>query len=106
MLNFDEARFLRIQSGAVAQIEPIREIVRARLAAAENLFFLGTGGAAILMEPAVQLLQRRSRFPVFREIAAELTIAGSQNLGPRSLVVIPSLSGTTNESLAALRFAR
>ena len=95
MLNFDEARFLRIQSGAVATIAPIRDVIRASLPHSENLFFLGTGGAAILMEPAVQLLQRRSRFPVFRETAAELTVSGSLHLGQRSLVVIPSLSGTT-----------
>ena len=81
MLNFDEARFLRIQSGAVDQIEPIHAIIGKHLSNAKNLIFLGTGGAAILMEPAVQLLQRRSRFPVFREIAAELTIGGSVNLG-------------------------
>lgn len=106
MLNFDEARFLRIQSGALAQIEPIHEIMRARLPRAENLFFLGTGGAAILMEPAIQLLQRRSRFPVFRETAAELTISGSIHLGPRSIAVMSSLSGTTAESVAALAYCR
>ena len=106
MLNFDEARFLRIQSGAVAQVEPIDEILRACLPRAENLFFLGTGGAAILMEPAVQLLERRSRFPVFRETAAELTISGSLHLGPRSIVVMPSLSGTTAESVAAMAYCR
>jgi fructoselysine-6-phosphate deglycase len=104
MLNFDEARFLRIQSGAIDQIELIHEIIGEHLPSAKSLIFLGTGGAAILMEPAVQLLQRRSRFPVFREIAAELTIAGSINLGKGSIVIMPSLSGTTAESVAALAY--
>jgi len=106
MLNFDEARFLRIQTGAVGLIESIQKIVRARLPKSENIFFLGTGGAAILMEPAVELLRRRSRFPVFREIAAELVVSGSRNLGPGSLVVMPSLSGTTRESVEALALCR
>jgi len=106
MLNFDAARFLRIQAGAIAQIEKIEAIVRSYLPNAENLFFLGTGGAAILMEPAVQLLQRRSRFPVFREFAAELVISAPLPLGPRSMVVIPSLSGTTKESVEALKICR
>jgi len=106
MLNFDAARFLRIQKGAVGLIEPIQKIVRARLPKSENIFFLGTGGAAILMEPAVELLRRRSRIPVFREIAAELVVSGSRNLGPGSLVVMPSLSGTTRESVEALAFCR
>ena len=50
MLNFDEQRFLRIQSGAVALAGRLDETVGACLrAGAENIFFLGTGGAAILM---------------------------------------------------------
>jgi fructoselysine-6-phosphate deglycase len=106
MLNFDETRFLHIQSGAVDQIGRIQDIIRRCLSSAENLIFLGTGGAAILMEPAVLLLQRGSRFPVFREVAAELPLAGSLILGRHSLVIIPSLSGTTRESLAALRHCR
>src|SRR5689334_8108546 len=72
MLNFDETRFLRIQSGAVAQLEPIHAIVAKYLPHKENLFFLGTGGAQILMRPAADLLQRRSGLPAYCEIAAEL----------------------------------
>ncbi|MCP2370845.1 fructoselysine-6-phosphate deglycase [Agromyces terreus] len=37
---------------------------------------------------------------------AELVITGSVHLGPKTLVVIPSLSGTTAESIELLRFAR
>ena len=48
MLNFDEARFIRIQSGAVALARPIDETIGRLLAGGkENIFFLGTGGAAI-----------------------------------------------------------
>ena len=105
MLMFDEQRFLRIQSGAVAVAGEIRQLVGRLLAGgAENLFFLGTGGAAILMRPAFLLLRRRSGFPVFCEVAAELVLTGSVHLGPRSVVVIPSLSGTTRESVQAMRF--
>ena len=103
MLNFDEQRFLRIQSGAIALAGRLDETVGACLrAGAENIFFLGTGGAAILMQPALQLLQRRSRFPSYIEPTAELLIAGSANLTAKSIVVMPSLSGTTKESVALL----
>ena len=37
---------------------------------------------------------------------AELVTVGSVHLGPDSVVVIPSLSGTTAESVAALEHAR
>src|SRR5690606_32552485 len=66
------------------------------------VFFLGTGGAAILMRPAAELLQRQSRFPAFIDLPAELVLTGSANLTSRSIVVVPSLSGTTKESVAML----
>jgi fructoselysine-6-phosphate deglycase len=103
MLNFDEDRYLRIQSGAIALAPRIDAILAQHLAhEGGNIFFLGTGGAAILMLPAAQLMQRQSRLPVFAEISAELLCGGHASLGPRSLVVIPSLSGTTSESVATL----
>ncbi|SNB77874.1 fructoselysine-6-phosphate deglycase [Arboricoccus pini] len=107
MLNFDEARFLRIQSGAVGLAAEIDATLTRFLGeGATNLFFLGTGGAAILMQPAVQLLQRRSTLPTYLELSAELVIGGRADLGAHSIVVIPSLSGTTKESVAALEFCR
>ncbi len=103
MLNFDEHRFLKIQGGAVALRERLDHVVSECLAAgAENIFFLGTGGAAILMQPAAQLLQRRSRFPAFIDMPAELILTGSANLTSKSIIVMPSLSGTTKESVALL----
>lgn len=104
MLNFDEQRFLAIQAGAVSQGESVGHIIRKCLRdGAENIYFLGAGGAAILMQPAVQLLRNRSTFPVFCELPAELVIAGSPSLSSRSIAVIPSLSGATKESVAMLQ---
>ncbi|UJW77003.1 SIS domain-containing protein [Rhizobium sp. SL42] len=103
MLNFDEKRFLRIQGGAVALRERLDAVISDCLAAgAENIFFLGTGGAAILMQPAMQLLQRNSRFPAIIDMPAELVLTGSAQLTSKSIVVMPSLSGTTKESVALL----
>jgi fructoselysine-6-phosphate deglycase len=107
MLNFDEARFLRIQEGALSHLDGLHSTVTAALRdGATNLFFVGSGGAGILMQPAARLLQTRSTFPVFLENPAELVTAGSVHLGAGSLVVIPSLSGTTAESVVALEHAR
>lgn len=103
MLNFDEDRFLRIQNGAASLSRRLDQVLSACLdGGAGNIFFLGTGGAAILMQPAFQLLQARSRFPSFMAHTAELDIAGSVNLTDKSIVVMPSLSGTTKESVALL----
>ncbi|MCB1486107.1 MAG: SIS domain-containing protein [Bauldia sp.] len=107
MLDFDISRFIGIQSGAVALIERLDHTIGTLLdAGARNIFFLGAGGAAILMQPAVHLLRTKSTFPVFCENAAELVIGGSRHLGPGSIVVIPSLSGTTKESIETLRYCR
>ncbi len=107
MLNFDEARFLSIQSGAVAQAAGIDQAISDGLAAgADCLFFLGAGGAGILMQPAYQLLSARSAFAAFIEYPAQLVLTGHPRLGPKALVVIPSLSGTTTESIRALEFCR
>ncbi len=107
MLNFDTDRFLRIQTGAVAQVDPIAATVQKLLdGGARNVIFLGTGGAGILMGPAHRLLQTRSTFPSYLENPAELLTTGSVALGPGSIVVIPSLSGTTRESIAALEKAQ
>lgn len=101
MLNFDPARFLTIQAGAVALAPKIDTAIAQALAAgANNLFFLGTGGVAYLMEPAIQLLQRGSSLPVFRDYPAEVLACGNSNVTARSIVIMPSLSGTTKESVA------
>jgi len=107
MLNFDEDRFRAIQGGAVALAQPLHACVTDLLArGARNLFFLGTGGAGVLMQPAAQLVQRRTEFPVHLVHAAEIVAMDSASLGSGSIVVIPSLSGTTPESIEVLEFSR
>ncbi|MGE3876265.1 MAG: SIS domain-containing protein [Parvibaculaceae bacterium] len=107
MFNFDADRFVKIQAGAVALAGEI-DAAMARYVAKgiDSVFFLGTGGAAILMHPAASLLAQRSRLAVFTERSAELVLTDHRSLGPQSLVVMPSLSGTTKESIAALDFCR
>jgi fructoselysine-6-phosphate deglycase len=107
MFNFDADRFLKIQTGAIALAAEIDAAAQRYVAEGiDSVFFSGTGGAAILMYPAANLLAQRSRLKVFTERAAELVLTDHRSLGPRSLIVIPSLSGTTKESIAALDFCR
>ncbi len=107
MFNFDESRFLRIQSAALALAGPIDEAIADLLASgARSLFFAGTGGAGILMQPAYQLLSTRSSIPVFSVMPAELVLTGHPHLNAHSIVVMPSLSGTTRETLAALEYCK
>ncbi len=105
--SFDRDRYIRIQTGAVGLAEALDAAIGEALAAgARNLFFSGSGGAAVLMQPAAFLLQRRGSLPVYFESAAELNAAGHAQLGQSSIVVIPSLSGTTRESVELLRLCK
>lgn len=107
MLNFDTDRFIKIQADALA-IEPRLHETISRLIqdGAENLFFLGAGGVMYLTQPAFHLLQTKSLFPVYYEMGAELVETGNRHLGEKSIVVMPSLSGTTKEAIAALDYAK
>lgn len=107
MFNFNEDRYRSIQSGAVNLASEIDQKISTLLeGGAKNIFFLGTGGVAFLMQPAITLLNRRSTFPVFAGFGAELVITGSPHLGKDSIVVIPSLSGTTKESIELLDYVK
>lgn len=106
MLGFDEPGFLAVQAGALALAPRIDAAVAAAVAAGlANVHFLGTGGAALLMGPAARLLRERSALPVHDDPSAEVALSAPRSLGPGSLVVIPSQSGTTRESVAAMALA-
>jgi fructoselysine-6-phosphate deglycase len=105
MLNFDEERFLASQRGALAHAAGLHEVVAEHWAqGGENLFFLGAGGAGILMTPAADLLARESSLRTYCLAPAELMALGSVHLGSSSLVVIPSRSGDTKEALDVLDY--
>lgn len=107
VFNFDVKRFVDIQSGAVEMASRIDDVISGCIArGARNVFFLGTGGAGILMLPAVRLIDGHTSFPVFNPQPAELVLEGHSHLGSQSIVVIPSLSGTTKESIEALAYCR
>src|ERR1019366_1319619 len=107
MLNFDEGRFLASQRGALAHGSGLHDVVAEHAAGGgDSLFFLGAGGAGILMSPATDLLTRESALATYCEAPAELMALGSVHLNSRSLVVIPSRSGDTEEALDILAYSR
>ena len=108
MLNFDRDRYVRIQTGAVDLAADLHDCVRALVenGPVETVFFMGAGGAGILMLPAVSLLQANSSLPAFSVYPAELVVAGHALLNDKSLVIAPSLSGTTAETEVGLRYCR
>jgi fructoselysine-6-phosphate deglycase len=107
MLNFDKDRFVRIQSGAVAIAADVRTLMRKLLSeGVERLYFMGTGGVQLLTLPAIDLAQRHSVFPVSWQYPAQVVLNPPAGLDEKALVVIPSLSGTTKESVQLLSFLK
>ena len=105
MLNFDDERFLASQRGALAHGVALHDVVADHVADhGDSVFFLGAGGAGILMSPAADLLTRESSLATFCQAPAELMALGSAHLNSRSLVVIPSRSGDTKEALDVLDY--
>jgi fructoselysine-6-phosphate deglycase len=107
MLNFDTERFRSIQAGALSLAEPLHETLGELIdGGATYLFFAGAGGAGRLMQPAVDLLSQRSRFPASLVRPAEIMATDHPALDENAIVVIPSLSGTTPESQEVLRYSQ
>jgi fructoselysine-6-phosphate deglycase len=107
MLNFDKDRFLKIQSGAVAIAGELRNVMRKELSGGlERIYFMGTGGVQLLTFPAIDLAQRYSTFPVSAQFPAQVVLDPPMGLDEKALVVLPSLSGTTKESVELLGFLK
>ncbi|MEC0207802.1 SIS domain-containing protein [Paenibacillus ehimensis] len=107
MFNFDRDRYKRIQGGAVACRDSINQAIEEITARGfTNLFLIGSGGAGILMSPAEYVLRTHSTLPVYREIAAEFVTMDHKHLNERSLVVLASLSGTTQETVEAAQYCK
>lgn len=99
----DADRYLRIQTGAVsaATADQLAEAAARIGSDHPSVFFIGGGGASILMQPAAAVLARSSRVATYALTAADYNLNGHPRLGPGSVVVLPSLSGTTEETVDA-----
>ena len=107
MLNFDKERFVKIQSGAVAIAGKMRPLMRKLLdAGVERVFFMGTGGVQLLTLPAIDVAQGLSVFPVSAAFPAQVVISPPAGLDEKALAILPSLSGTTKESVQLLSFLK
>lgn len=107
MLNFDRDRFVKIQSGAVAIARNVRVLMRDLLdGGLERIFFMGTGGVQFLTLPAIELARNTTLFPVSAAYSAQVVLEPPAGLDEKALVVLPSLSGTTKESVQLLAFLK
>jgi fructoselysine 6-phosphate deglycase len=71
-----------------------------------NVYFVGAGGSIICSWPAHYVLQQKASFPVFQLQSDELNSSTPALMGPGSLVVLASYTGTTKETVQAAKTAK
>ncbi|WP_458112918.1 SIS domain-containing protein [Arthrobacter sp. R1-13] len=107
MLGFKEEEFLTQTRSALAlqgQIEQLADALQER--GFENLFLIGAGGTYAAMLPYEHLIRSRSTLPVRAAIGKELMLTQDPAFGPGSVAVFASVSGTTEDVIEAIDYAR
>src|SRR5690606_1869813 len=74
--------------------------------ALRHVFFVACGGSLSIMHPAKFMLDQHGLLPSDVFNAAEFVARAPKRLGPETLVVLCSMTGTTKETTAAAKFAR
>jgi fructoselysine-6-P-deglycase FrlB-like protein len=89
------------------QRDAVRAVVRGLVdQGLRNVYFVGAGGSLICSYPAHYILQRQAEFPSFQLQSDELNCSVPALMGPGSLVVLASYTGTTKETVAAAKTAK
>ncbi|MFN0224275.1 SIS domain-containing protein [Paenibacillus sp. KR2-11] len=108
MLHFDENLFLKLveEEGLAyrGQIEEIVDGIAGR--GYSNLFLIGAGGTIAMMYPYEYILKSSSTIDVHAEIAAEFMAMNHKHLTRDSVCIFTSVSGTTQETVAAAAYCK
>ncbi|WP_342048593.1 SIS domain-containing protein [Bacillus sp. OTU530] len=107
MLKFEAEKYLRVTNGAVGlrnQIEAYMDEISEKTF--KNIFLLGSGGSIAIMYPFEYMLNSISSIPAYAEIASEFMLQNHKQFGKDSIVILSSLSGTTEETVAAAEYCK
>jgi len=107
VIKFDEQKQLKSINGALALRGEIERIVDAIYAEGfDGLFFVGIGGTWASSLQVATYMAGKSALPVYAENAAEYVTNGNRRLGPKSVLVFSSVTGSTEEVAQALELAK
>jgi fructoselysine-6-phosphate deglycase len=108
MLKFDRDLFLKIVGKE--SLEKRGEIERAvdevSAKGFKNIFLIGSGGTVAMMYPFEYILKSNSSLEVHAVIAAELMVMNHRHLSKDSVCIFASVTGTTQETVAAAQFCK
>jgi fructoselysine-6-phosphate deglycase len=107
MLGFKEPEFRAQTASAVALRPQVEELVERLLDdGIDNVLLVGAGGTYAQMWPYEFLARQRSTLSVRSAIAAELIESGDALLGEKTLVVVTSVTGTTDDVVRAIEYVQ
>lgn len=107
MLKFDEQKQIESVSGAITlknEIEHIIDEVYDR--GFDNIYYLGIGGTYASSMQAVTYINGKSSLPVFVQHAAEYYTTGNKRLTEKSIVILSSVTGSTQEVVKAIKMIK
>ena len=107
MLDFNEDEFFNKASSTVAlrpQIEDLVERIHAE--GYENIYFIGAGGTYAAVLQYERFFQTRSAFPARAVIGKEFMLSPDPAFGEKSVAIFASVSGTTEDIIEVVEFAR
>ncbi|MEI2364149.1 SIS domain-containing protein, partial [Priestia megaterium] len=107
MLKFNPQNYLKVTNGAVllrAEIEKKMDEVSKK--EFKNLFLIGSGGSIAIMYPFEYIWNSTSSIPAYAEIASEFMLQSHKQFDKNSVVILSSLSGTTEETVEAAQYCK
>ncbi len=107
MHKLNSEKYLQVGHGSVALKDRIDEVSKAvSKRGYDNIFLVGSGGSAYMFDPYEYYLRTESTIPAYLCVASELMQSGNTHLGSRSVCILTSSSGTTEETVAAAAYCR
>lgn len=104
MLKFDETKQIDSVNGALklrGEIEKIVDEIWEK--GFDNIYYLGIGGTYASSMQAVTYINGKSNLPVYVQHAAEYYTTGNKRLTNKSVVILSSVTGTTQEVVRAVK---
>ncbi|MFL0249416.1 SIS domain-containing protein [Clostridium neuense] len=107
MLKFDEQKQIDSVNGALALRGQINEIVDGFCKKGyKNICWLGIGGTYASSMQAVVHMKEKSEIDTFVENAAEYLATGNKRIGEGTVIVISSVTGSTEEMVKGVKKAQ
>ncbi|MGY3751085.1 SIS domain-containing protein [Vagococcus acidifermentans] len=103
MLKFNEQQQIDDIQGALALRPDVEKIIDTIWEKGfDNIFYLGIGGTYASAMQAVTYINGKSDLPAYVQHAAEYYTTGNRRLTEKSLVILSSVTGTTQEVVVAV----